>query len=269
MKPRLRILERASRSLDYLAGKWWFYVLMLLIGFGLLPPYASKGYSREEFGNVISEGLTHAIIYRLVDLAWPSALLHALALALIAAVVVWGEKASRAFDAWAFATYLAIAIGQGVGVSDRYGLIVLTGNVVLALLVAASWGLECLEGRNKFRRAHLKPRRLWLTPLAAWAYWSPIEPFRLDPRYLLVGYFGLAYCLTTPVVLTLMALYYPDVNKVAMRLTAFLGLAFGVINVLRPLWRPTIQALWEGTILHLPLLITSAYALTLTIRKRG
>jgi len=66
-----------------------------------------------------------------------------------------------------------------------------------------------------------------------------------------------------------MALYYPDVNEVAMRLTAFLGLAFGVINVLRPLWRPTIQALWEGTILHLPLLITSAYALALTVRRRG
>jgi len=269
----MRALERASRALDYLAGRWWFYVLAFLIGFGFLPPYASKGYSWEEMGDVISEGLSHAVIYRLVDLVWPSVLLHILALAVIAAVVLWGEKASKAFDTWAFATYLAIAIGQGTGISDRYGLVVLTGNVVLGLLVAFSWGLECLEGRNKFRKEYFRPRRLWLVPLAAWAYWSPVQPFRLDPRYLLVGYFGVAYCLTTPVVLALMALYYPGVNKTAMRLTAFLGLAFGVLNVSRPLWAgPTPTAIWEGTILHLPLLITSVYALGITIgasRRRG
>ena len=83
----------------------------------------------------------------------------------------------------------------------------------------------------------------------------------------------MAYCLTTPVVLALMALYYPGVNKTAMRLTAFLGLIFGVLNVSRPLMAgPTPAAIWEGTILHMPLLITSAYALGITIgasRKRG
>jgi len=94
-----------------------------------------------------------------------------------------------------------------------------------------------------------------------------VEPFQLDPSYLLLGYFGVAYCLTTPVVLTLMALYHPDVNVPTMRLTAFLGLIFGVLNVARPLTAgPTPTAIWEGTILHLPLLITSAYALGLTIR---
>jgi len=57
------------------------------------------------------------------------------------------------------------------------------------------------------------------------------------------------------------------VNKPVMRLTAFLGLVFGVLNVARPLTAgPTPTAIWEGTILHLPLLITSAYALGLTIR---
>ncbi len=272
-RENVRALEKASLALDRLAGKWWFYAFLFFLGFGLLPPYASRGYSWEEMGDVVSEGLSHAVVYRLVDLVWPSVLLHVLALAVIAAVALWGEKASRAFDIWAFATYLAIAVGQGTGISDRYGLVILTGNVALGFLVAFSWGLECLEGRNKFGKEYLRPRRLWLAPLAAWAYWSPVEPFRLDPCYLIVGYFGVAYCLTTPVVLALMALYYPGVNKTAMRLTAFLGLIFGVLNVSRPLMAgPTPTAIWEGTILHLPLLITSAYALGITIgasRKRG
>ena len=99
----------------------------------------------------------------------------------------------------------------------------------------------------------------------------PPEPFKLDLQYLLVGYFGVSYCFTTPVILTLMALYYPDINKPVMRLTAFLGLLFGLYNIVPPLVSLALgtylpEAIWRGTILHLPLLITSLYALTLTIK---
>ena len=265
-------LERISRAMDYLTSRRRFYALLYVLGFLVLLPYASKGYSWPEMWDVIKEVVVYnAIIYRLVDLAWPSALLHALALALVAAVAIWGERAARAFDVYALAVYLMIAVGQGIGFSERYGLVVLTGNVALTLLVAFSWGWECLVGRNRFRREYFAPERLWLVPLAAWAYWSPPEPFELDPSYLLIGYFGISYCFTTPVVLTLMALYYPDVNVPVMRLTAFLGLVFGLYNVVPPLAYLALgtyiaEALWRGTILHLPLLITSAYALALTVR---
>ncbi len=165
-----------------------------------------------------------------------------------------------------------IAIGQGVGFSERYGLVVLTGNVALILLVAFSWGWECLVGRNKFRREFFDPKRLWLVPLAIWTYWLPVESFKLNLQYLLVRYFGVSYCFTTPVILTLMSLYYPDVNKPVMRLTAFLGLIFGLYNVLPPLiylamGKYMVEAIWRGTILHLPLLITSTYALILTLKS--
>ena len=265
-------LERISRAMDYLTSRRRFYALLYVLGFLVLLPYASKGYFWPEMWDVIKEVVVYnAIIYRLVDLAWPSALLHALALALVAAVAIWGERAARAFDVYALAVYLMIAVGQGIGFSERYGLVVLTGNVALTLLVAFSWGWECLVGRNRFRREYFAPERLWLVPLAAWAYWSPPEPFELDPSYLLIGYFGISYCFTTPVVLTLMALYYPDVNVPVMRLTAFLGLVFGLYNVVPPLVYLALgtyiaEALWRGTILHLPLLITSAYALALTVR---
>ena len=265
-------VESVSRIMDILTSKKRFYVLLYVLGFLVLVPYASKGYSWPEMWDVIKEVVVYnAIIYKLVDLAWPSVLLHVLALTLITAVVIWGEKAAKAFDVYVFVIYLIIAIGQGIGFSERYGLIVLTGNVVLTLLVALSWGWECLVGRNRFRRKFLNFKRLWLAPLAFWVYWAPPEPFKLDPSYLLVGYFGVSYCFTTPVVLTLMALYYPDVNKPVMKLTAFLGLIFGLYNVIPPLvylaiGTPIVEAIWRGTILHLPLLITSAYSLFLTIK---
>ena len=158
-------LARISRAMDYLTGKRWFYALLYVLGFLVLLPYASKGYSWQEMWDVIKEVVAYrAIIYGLVELAWPSVLLHVLALALIAAVAIWGERAARAFDIYVFAVYLMMAVGQGVGFSERYGLVVLTGNIALGLLVAFSWGWECFMGRNKFRREFLATRRLWLAP---------------------------------------------------------------------------------------------------------
>jgi len=56
------------------------------------------------------------------------------------------------------------------------------------------------------------------------------------------------------------SLLLPGRNRIIMRLTAFLN----------SLWQgPTAQAIWEGTIPHLPLLITSVYALALTAGKRS
>ncbi len=142
-------VERVSQVMDRLTSNRRFYALLYVVGFLILMPYASKGYSWHEMWSVIKEVVRNAAVYRLVDLAWPSAVLHVLALALIAAVAVWGEGAARAFDAYAFAVYLMMAVGQNVGVSERYGLIVLTGNLALTLLVAFSWGWECVVGREQ------------------------------------------------------------------------------------------------------------------------
>ncbi len=70
-----------------------------------------------------------------------------------------------------------------------------------------------------------------------------------------------------------MSLYYPDVNVPVMRLTAFLGLIYGLYNVVPPFIYLALgtyieEAIWRGTILHLPLLITSTYALTIKASRR-
>ena len=67
---------------------------------------------------------------------------------------------------------------------------------------------------------------------------SFLEPREASPRpllllkWLLAGYYGVAYCLTTPVILSILILYYPRVNKAVMRLTAFPGLVFGTYVIL-------------------------------------
>ncbi len=261
-----------GRVMDYLTGKWWFYVLLLLIGFFLLPPYASKGYtSSAEIPMVVLEGLRNAIINTLVRLFWPALIIHVVFLVAVLLIVLRHRLATTVFNVLCAVLYLMIAIGQSVGTSERYGLVIMVGNQVLILLVAISWIWECIARRNNFT-GNVNRDLLWLVPFAILAFWSPPEP-RPDItyllKYLIAGYFGVAYCLTTPVVLTIMLLHYPRVNVSVLRLTAFLGLCFAVINVLSPIWVPRAlmyRAIWGGVVLHVPLLATSITAL-LTSRK--
>ena len=86
-------VERVSQVMDCLTSNRRFYVFLYVIGFLVLLPYASKGYSWQEMWSVIKEVVVYnAVIYRLVDLAWPSAFLHVLALALIVALAIWVRK---------------------------------------------------------------------------------------------------------------------------------------------------------------------------------
>jgi hypothetical protein len=71
--------------------------------------------------------------------------------------------------------------------------------------------------------------------------------------------YGLTFCLTTPVFLFLLVLFYPRVNTFAYRITAFNGLLYGLVN-LTHFFTP--ERSWMG-VLHLPLLVISIYALVL------
>ena len=254
-------MRRLSLDPDHLTGRWWFYLLILLLGFVLLPPYAQESYRPWEMGRMVMETLGNAVIDGLVDMRWPAALLHIVALLILLGIALKGEAAEGAFNLYSCLTYYMIAIGQGVGYTERYGLVILTGNIVVVLLVATLWAWECRVHRNQFR-GPVERARLWVLPLALWAFWSPAKP-GLDPSYLLFGYYGVAYCLTTPVLLTPLILHYPNVNRPVMRVTAFIGLIFAILNVLSPLYGGD---LWQGPILHLPLLLTCFYALLLSRR---
>jgi len=96
------------------------------------------------------------------------------------------------------------------------------------------------------------------------AFWAPyvtsgsgVEP-DFNPILLLISPdYGLAFCFTTPIFLFLLILFYPHVNMLAYRITAFNGLLYGVFN-LTHWFKPELR--WMG-FLHLPLLIISIYAL--------
>ena len=261
----MELLDKISEIIDYLTSKWWFYIVMYVLCFWILPPYASQGYSFNEISEIIWTALSHALTYKLADMVWPSLLLHIAILIIVAALIIWKDRATPLFNLYALIVY-AILIGQGFAFTEKYGFVVLTGNVLLVSLVAALWAWECIIRRNRLGGKIPDRRRLWVIPLAALAFWSPVKPIPepyLLLKWLLAGYYGVAYCLTTPVILSILILYYPRVNRAVMRLTAFPGLVFGTYIILAAFFG---GSKWNA-LLHVPLVVTCTYALILSLKR--
>jgi hypothetical protein len=71
------------------------------------------------------------------------------------------------------------------------------------------------------------------------------------------------FCPTAPVVIALLTLIYPSVNKPLLRVTSFVGLIIGLFNVMSFFVMPG-YPLWL-LILHTPLIFISLYGLLLPL----
>jgi hypothetical protein len=106
--------------------------------------------------------------------------------------------------------------------------------------------------------------RYWLLPFILLAFWFPMSAEAgpdFSPSLLLTSSFGVMFCPTAPVVIALLTLIYPNVNKPVLRVTSFVGLIIGFFNVLSFFVMPG-YSLWL-LILHTPLIFISLYGLML------
>lgn len=98
------------------------------------------------------------------------------------------------------------------------------------------------------------------------AFWFPMNVEaspNFNPSLLLTSSFGVMFCPTTPVVIALLTLIYPNVNKPVFMVTSFVGLVIGLFNVMSFFVMPG-YPLWL-LILHTPLIFISLYGLLLPI----
>ena len=114
-----------------------------------------------------------------------------------------------------------------------------------------------------------KPWKYLFIPLAIFAFWFPMNSITLkpdfNPIYLLTSDSGLAFCSMTPVYLTVFLFVYPGINKVAIRLTSFIGLIIGILAIV--LAASNIWRLWWIGVTHLPLFIISLTCFVISLRK--
>lgn len=258
-----RNLEVIQKKLESVTRRWWFFLIFFLLQF--LPPVTSRGYSgAKEIGVVVGEILGDAIVFHHPELYL---FFKITPIALVFSIFFLRNRVTRLFNAYVAGTYIIFAFLQNIAYTERYGLGVITSNVVMFLVVAVFWLWETVVQKNDFTPRKQPLWKYWVIPFAFLAFWYPVNPATLKPDfnlvYLLTNAAGLAFCMMTPVYLAVLTFYHPRVNTATLRVTGFVGLIIGFYNMwINFFINPSV--LWWNGVLHIPLLTISLYAFTLS-----
>jgi hypothetical protein len=254
----IKTFEMENRDyLDKTTRKWWFFFLLLLLQ-GVLLPFASENFSFQGMGDMIQVTLRSALTFSLKDYY---IFFQLFSLVILLLLLICKKRFGAVFSAYVAFEYFFFAVIQNVAVTPRYGISIVTVNVVMMGLVGCVWIKEALSPRSSYRFANLNWGTAWLIPLALFAYWLPVNTtdlgfdFSLDP--FLYNGSALAFCTMTPVFLTIMILNIPDINVGVYRLTAVVGFIIGLYNLGNFADPYTLNL----GLVHLPLLLISFYAL--------
>ncbi len=254
-------------NVERITRKWWFFLLFILLQF-ITPPYASKGYGWEQWGNVIMHSLRYAVIYSYPE-TFP--VFKIIPIVLIVLIVIFRNKVGRLFNIYVAFSYMLFAVGQNIGVTEKYGVAICTVNLIMFLAVACFWAWEAITLQNDFRSAKIPVWRYWVVPLMFAAFWYPLDFETMKPDFNPLGLFtnvaGVTLCMMTPVYVGLLTIYYPRVNIATLRVTSLVGLIIGLYNMnLNFIISPGM--LWWNGILHITLLGISVYGLILSLKKQ-
>jgi len=234
-------------------------ILLLLIVLFLcifLPPIASKPFSPQQTPLVIRDVITQTTYL------WLSPIIHVATIILLVALYLYGNKAGRVADVFFAILFLFFALGQNIAVTEDYGLAIVTGNLVIILVVALFWIWEVYKPQNEYTFKRLRWWRYWVIPFSVLAFWFPINPDaspNFNPLLLLTSDFGVMFCPTAPIVIAILTLIYPTVNKGLLNVTSFVSLLVGLFNVMA-LFVMTGYTLYVF-VLHIPLILIPLYGL--------
>ncbi|MFW9984531.1 MAG: hypothetical protein ACFFCB_07370 [Candidatus Odinarchaeota archaeon] len=235
-------------------------VLLILLFFAFLPTLSEVPFPSQDTPLVMKEVLTQTA----GTYSWLTPAIHVATLTLLVALYFYGSKIGRVASAFFGILFVFIAFGNHVTDTQNYGLVVVTGNLASVLVVGLFWMWEAYKPRNEYVFRRLSLWRYWLLPLVFLAFWFPMNVQAapdFNPLLLLTSSFGVMFCPTAPLIIALLTLIYPNVNKRVLRVTSFVGLVFGFFNVLSFFVMPG-YPLWL-LILHAPLIFISFYGLLL------
>jgi len=236
----------------------FLFVLVALALCTFLPPITSVPFQQQETPLVIKE----VIMQTSLTYQWLSPVIHISTVMLLILLYHCGSKIGRVTDAYFSLLFLFFAFGQNIAVTERYGLAVITGNLVMVLAVSLFWIWEVYKPRNEYIFRSLPLWRYWVVPFAFLAFWFPVNADLapdISPVLLLTSSYGVAFCPTTPVVIAILTLIYPRVNKPLLMVTSLVGLLIGLFNSLSLVVMPG-YTLWM-LFLHTPLIFVSLYGL--------
>lgn len=235
-----------------------FFIAVVFCAF--LPTFASVPFQPQETPFVIIE------VLKQIDAtyAWLSPLIHISTIMLIILLYKYGPKMGRITDIYFGILFLFFALSNNIAVTEKYGLIVITGNFMMFLASGIFWMWEVYRPKNEYVFQRLSIWRYWVIPFIILAFWFPMDADlspNFNPLLLLTSSFGITFCPTTPLVIGILTLIYPKVNMMLLRFTSFVGLIIGLFNSLSLFIMPG-YTLWLFT-LHTPLILISLYGLVI------
>ena len=252
-----------TNTLEKVTRKWWFYAILIFAQI-LIMPIATKNFDFKSIGDIIRTTLKNSFQVKMHDYYIYFQLISILTLLLL---LVLKNKFAKVFNIYVLLSYIAFAILQNIALTEKYGISVETINVIMFLLVAYVWLKEVLNPENDYSFSNLNWKESWLIPFALIAFWAPLggSGFDFNSKYFLYNGSSLAFCLMTPVFLTIMTFNIPKINLITYRITAIIGVVLGLYNMMNFL-NPNSVSL---ALLHFPLLFISLYATFKSYRIRN
>lgn len=258
-------IENIQKSLENLTKKWWFFLLLFIISF--IPTYASKGVDPQKTLEVMKEVFSNPLILSIPILMPISKLIT---IFMIIAIILFKNKITRAFNIFVVIITIGVAIFQHSAFTETYGFVVISGNLTIILVVALFWIWEIIVKKNDLTPQKQPLWKWWLVPLAILAFWYPVDMNTITPDFSILYIFTnesvLTYCMFTPVVLAILTIYHPYVNIAVFRVTSYVGLIFGIINIVT--WFIINPMFWWMGILHIPLFLISLYAFIISFLNK-
>ena len=237
-------------------------ILVVLLVCTFLPTIATLPFAQQDSALVIREVFEQTSVAYL----WLSPIIHVIIVVLLVGLYRYGSSIGRVANALFGILFLFFAFGNHIAVTENYGLVVLTGNLVPIFIVGLFWMWEVYRPRNEYVFERLPTWRYWVLPFVILAFWSPINAELgpdFNPLLLLTSSFGVMYCPTTPFIIAILTLIYPKVNMYVLRITSFVGLLIGLFNAMSFFIMPG-YTLWI-LLLHTPLIFISIYGLLIPV----
>jgi hypothetical protein len=248
---------RIYNRLELLTRKRTFYLLLILVP-AILPPLTAKGFRYlldvSNFSIYVANVLfDYKTVYSHLMPA-----LHGIMLLALIFLVILRKRFGRGFAIFVALNFAFSVFTQTMVVTEAYGLVILTEIFLWYTVVIALWVWEAIIQKNDLSfQGGLRP--WWLLPFAVLAFWDPDQAWNLSLSFFIFGFAPTAFCMLTPIYLTVLMFSFPHVNLPLLRIHSFIGLIIGFISLFISLIQePSAGLYW--ILLHAPLIVVSLYA---------
>jgi len=237
----------------------WFKILLVLLFF--IPSYTQTAYDPADTTKVITSVLSNPLI---VNFAFVLPIAKIILLAAVVAILANVKKSSLYFMGYYALVLVVVGVFQNMSKTNEYGFVWLIGNTLVMFIISVFCISDALSAKSSFDKKYFTPKRLWIVAPMLVAFLMPYainEQGIIAPTLslsILVNEAGVTYCMITPVIIGTMILFSKGVHRPTLSIISFIGLGFGIMNMLT--WFVFQYQNWWMGVLHLPLLVLSFYA---------